>query len=177
MQETRVLPLVWEDPTCSRATKPVSHSHWAWALEPGNCKYWAPPPQLPRPAHPEPRSTARGATAVRSSCAATREDTPLSAPREKPAQQHRPSAVKTKWATVLNRFIHVRPVDRSPPASSVPGVLQAITLEWVAMPSSRGSSPRRVWICISSISCIAGSFLTTEPPGKPRGSATKNSIN
>ena len=32
------------------------------------------------------------------------------------------------------------PVDCSPPGSSVRGILQVRTLEWVAMPSSRGSS-------------------------------------
>ena len=32
------------------------------------------------------------------------------------------------------------PTDCSPPGSSVPGILQARILEWVAMPSSRGSS-------------------------------------
>ena len=32
------------------------------------------------------------------------------------------------------------PMDYSPPCSSVHGVLQARLLEWVAMPSSRGSS-------------------------------------
>ena len=38
---------------------------------------------------------------------------------------------------------HVRlcdPMDCSPPGSSVHGILQARILEWVAMPSSRGSS-------------------------------------
>ena len=34
-------------------------------------------------------------------------------------------------------------MDRSPPGSSVHGILQARTLEWVAMPSSRGSSQPR----------------------------------
>ena len=33
------------------------------------------------------------------------------------------------------------PTDCSPPGSSVLGILQARTLEWVAMPSSRGISP------------------------------------
>ena len=33
------------------------------------------------------------------------------------------------------------PADCSLPGSSVPGILQARILEWVAMPSSRGSSP------------------------------------
>ena len=32
------------------------------------------------------------------------------------------------------------PWDCSPPGSSVHGILQARILEWVAMPSSRGSS-------------------------------------
>ena len=32
------------------------------------------------------------------------------------------------------------PMDCSPPVSSVHGILQARTLEWVALPSSRGSS-------------------------------------
>ena len=43
------------------------------------------------------------------------------------------------------------PVDCSPPGSSVHGILRAGILEWVAMPSSRGSSrPRdRTWVfCI-----------------------------
>ena len=31
-------------------------------------------------------------------------------------------------------------MDHSAPGSSVPGILQARILEWVAMPSSRGSS-------------------------------------
>ena len=35
------------------------------------------------------------------------------------------------------------PVDFSPPGSSVHGILQAGILEWVAMPSSRGSSRPR----------------------------------
>ena len=40
-------------------------------------------------------------------------------------------------------------------------------LEWVAMPSSRGSSRPRDWTWVSWISCIAGGFFTTEPLGKP----------
>ena len=35
------------------------------------------------------------------------------------------------------------PMDYSPPGSSVHGILQARTLEWVAMPFSRQSSPPR----------------------------------
>ena len=49
MQETGVQSLVWEDPTCLRAAKPVCHNYWACALEPrrlttepGYCNYWSP---------------------------------------------------------------------------------------------------------------------------------------
>ena len=31
MQETRVRALVWEDPTCRGATRPVSHNYWTCA--------------------------------------------------------------------------------------------------------------------------------------------------
>ena len=57
-------------------------------------------------------------------------------------------------------------MDCSPPGSSVHGILQARTLEWVAMPSSRGSSQSSNQTGISCVSCIADS-LPTEPPGKP----------
>ena len=56
------------------------------------------------------------------------------------------------------------PVDCSLPGFSVHGILQARILEWVALPSSRGSAQLRVQTCIS---CIAGRFFTAEPPGKP----------
>ena len=47
---------------------------------------------------------------------------------------------------------------------SVPGILQARMLEWVAISFSRGSSPPRDQ---TQVSCIAGRFFTAEPPGKP----------
>ena len=55
-------------------------------------------------------------------------------------------------------------MDCSPPGSSVHGILQVRILEWVAIPSSKGSSwPRdRTWI-----SCIADE-VSIEPPGKPK---------
>ena len=45
-------------------------------------------------------------------------------------------------------------MDCSLPGSSVHGILQAKTLEWTAMPSSRGSSQLRGQTCISHFSCI-----------------------
>ena len=55
-------------------------------------------------------------------------------------------------------------VTSGPPGSSVYRILQARILEWVAMPSSRGSSWPRDWTWVSY---IAGKFFTAEPPGKP----------
>ena len=49
-------------------------------------------------------------------------------------------------------------MDCSPPSSSVHGILQARILEWVAMPSSRGSSQPRD---PTRVSRIAGGFFTT----------------
>ena len=49
------------------------------------------------------------------------------------------------------------PMDCSPPDSSVHGILQARIMEWVAMPSSRGSFQPRDW---THISCIASRFFT-----------------
>ena len=46
------------------------------------------------------------------------------------------------------------PVDCTPPGSSVHGILQARIPEWVAMPSSRGSSPPRNRTWVSYVSCI-----------------------
>ena len=51
------------------------------------------------------------------------------------------------------------PTDYSPPSSSVHRILQVRTLEWVAMPFSRGSSQPRDWIQVSWVFCIAGRFF------------------
>ena len=56
------------------------------------------------------------------------------------------------------------PMDCSPPGSSVHGNLQARILEWVVVPSSRGSSQPRDW---TQVSHIEGGFFTAELPGKP----------
>ena len=48
-------------------------------------------------------------------------------------------------------------MDYSPPDSSVHGILQARIPEWVAMPSSRGSSQPRDQ---TQVSCITGRFST-----------------
>ena len=51
-------------------------------------------------------------------------------------------------------------MDWSSPGSSVHGILQAIILEWIAMPSSRACPQPREPTHDSCISCIAGRFFT-----------------
>ena len=63
------------------------------------------------------------------------------------------------------------PLDCSPPGSSVYGILQARILEWVAIPSSRGSPRTRDQTSVSHIYLHwqAGSLPLT-PSGKPQWS-------
>ena len=42
MQGTQVWALVWEDPTCRGATKPMLHNYWACALEPVSLQLLSP---------------------------------------------------------------------------------------------------------------------------------------
>ena len=56
------------------------------------------------------------------------------------------------------------PMDCSPPGSSAYGISQARLPKWVPISFSRGSSWSKYW---TQVSCLAGGFFTTEPPGKP----------
>ena len=61
---------------------------------------------------------------------------------------------------VLSRSVKsdcLRPHGLGPPGSSVHGILQARILEWVAMPSSKGSSQPKGQ---TQVSLIAGGFFT-----------------
>ena len=71
---------------------------------------------------------------------------------------------------VLSHFSHVfvTPMNCNLLGSSVHGVFQARIWEWVAMPSSRGSSQPRDQTCNSCGSCIAGWFFKAEPLGEPQ---------
>ena len=66
-------------------------------------------------------------------------------------------------ACTLSHFSHVGLLVTlwavAPQPSSVHEVLQGRTLEWVAMPSSRGSSQPRDQTHISYVSCIGRQFL------------------
>ena len=65
------------------------------------------------------------------------------------------------------------PMDYSPPGSCVHGILQVRILEWVVMPSCRGSS----WSRDLYVSHMAGRFFTTSTiwDGFPVGSDSKES--
>ena len=62
-----------------------------------------------------------------------------------------------------------KPMDCSLPGSSVHGILQARILEWVAVPSSRGSSQPRdqtySGLCLLHWQAVS---LPLAPPGKPQ---------
>ena len=70
--------------------------------------------------------------------------------------QPRPQASRNLRLCVLSCFSHVQlfvtPIDHSPPGSSVHGIFQTRILEWVAMPSSRGSSQPRDRTHVSCVS-------------------------
>ena len=60
------------------------------------------------------------------------------------------------------------PMDCSPPDFSVHGVLQARTLEWVVMPSSRGSSQPKDQTQVSlMLPALAGRFFSTSVTWEP----------
>ena len=159
MQETWVQSLVRENPTCHRATKPVCRSYWAHVLEPmfHNKRICC---------SEKPRSLQLEKTCM---------------------QQRRPSAaINTyihrigrifkkrknylinnfffffkkkgflasalwKWLSLSRVWLFVAPY-------TVHGILQVRTLEWVAFPSSTGSSQPRDR---TQVSCIAGRFFTS----------------
>ena len=74
----------------------------------------------------------------------------------------------TSWYSVLSHVWYFHdPMDCSRPGSSVNGILQARILEWVAVPSSRGSSwPRDRTLPFMSLAS-AGSFFAPEAPEAP----------
>ena len=59
------------------------------------------------------------------------------------------------------------PMNCSPPGSSVRGTPQARTLEWIAMPSFRGSSWPRHWTCVPYIPCIPDPGTELVSPTSP----------
>ena len=64
-------------------------------------------------------------------------------------------------AKLLQLYPTLCDMGHSLPGSSVHGILQARILEWVAMPSSSGSSRPRDQTCVSCLPALAGEFFTT----------------
>ena len=65
---------------------------------------------------------------------------------------------------VLDTQLHLtlcKPMDWSPPGSSVHGILQTRMLEWVASPFSRGSSRPKAGTAPLMSLALAGGFFTT----------------
>ena len=71
------------------------------------------------------------------------------------------------------RLTLCNPMNYSPPSSSVPGILQARILEWVAVPSSRVSSPPKDQ---ASISCLLLWQEDSLPLAAPGGVAVKKKL-
>ena len=92
---------------------------------------------------------------------------------------------KVKVLGVQSCLTFCHPMDCSPPGSSVHGIFQARILEWVAMPSSRGSSKPRDRTRVSSTAGRLFTVLATREalwmgtpspdPGRPSYSSTKPS--
>ena len=66
------------------------------------------------------------------------------------------------------------PIDSSPPGSPVPWILQARTLEWIAIFILQGNLPDPGTEPASPT--LAGGFFTTDPPGKPFSSMKVKSL-
>ena len=73
-------------------------------------------------------------------------------------------------AFMLSCFSHPTlwdPIDCRLPGSSAHGILQARKLEWVVLPSSRGSSWLRDWTHVSCLLPWHMGSLPLAPPGEP----------
>ena len=88
---------------------------------------------------------------------------------------HKPSEMKDDYFNNINVMLVTQScptlchlMDRSPPDSSVHGILQTSILELVAMLSSRGSSQSRDQTRGSYVSCIGSGFFTTSATWEAR---------
>ena len=85
MQGTWVRSLVWEDPTCHGATKPMHHNYWACALELAREPQLLSPRATTTEAHmPRARALQQKQPPQWEACALQRIVAPLSATRESP---------------------------------------------------------------------------------------------
>ena len=102
-----------------------------------------------------------------STCVSTGEPVTTHGSRAQPSVLSIRSVNSVLYKTRVQACVHAKsfkscptlcdPMDCNPPGSSVHGILQARILEWVAIPSSRGSSRPRD---LSQASGTAGRFST-----------------
>ena len=163
MQGTQIWSLIWEDPTCYRAIKPR-----ATTTEPTCCNYWSPglePVLCNKRSHCNEKPVQHN-----------KEQAPAHCNYRKPMQSNEDS-VKPKIDEVLKTkepgarqmevaislgFVNqcsaaakslqscptlCNPIDSSPTGSSVPGILQARILEWVAISFSNAWKWKAKWSC------------------------------
>ena len=76
--------------------------------------------------------------------------------------QEVPSTIRKMLLLLFSCKVMCNLLD-APPGSSVPGILQARILEWVAISFSRGSSQPRIELSFPMSLALAGRFFTTEP--------------
>ena len=67
----------------------------------------------------------------------------------------------------LGFSLHVYSVTQSPPGSSILGIFQSRTLEWVGISFSRGSSDPVTELASLASPALPGRFCAAAPPGKP----------
>ena len=76
--------------------------------------------------------------------------------------------VRSKFCSLSHPCVHAKSCQScptlSPPGSSVHSILQARILEWVAIPSSTGSSWPNSWTLVSYVSCIGRWILYHQWP-------------
>ena len=90
--------LIWQDPTCQGATKPVCHNCWACALEPGSSKYWAHVLQLQKPTCPSVRAVRQEQLPQWEACVPPQESSPHSPQLEKSLRSNNdPAQPKMRW--------------------------------------------------------------------------------
>ena len=106
MQGTWVRALVWEDPTCRGATRPVSHNCWACAS--GACAL-----QQERPRQWEGRDSERAVT-VRGPRTAMKSGSHSPQLEKALAQKRRPNTAKNKQTNKQTKQPNGNPIRREP---------------------------------------------------------------
>ena len=104
IQGTRVLALVWKDPTCRRATKPMRHNYWACTLEPVSHNYWVCAPQLLKPTRLEPVLCNKRSHHYEKPAHCNGEWPPLATTRGSPHAVTKTQRSQ-KWINKINKFI------------------------------------------------------------------------